>query len=142
MAQMGLKEQAKRLWLEALPTGFIEWHEDRQWLLVNLGKALTQSHQFEQAEAIIQMIEDAYYKEDVLVQLGMKLAQAHHWAKATKVAYSIESNIWKKEAILAELGKIMAQAKLWEKAEEMLLTHIPQFAFAIFAKSLVKRFPR
>jgi hypothetical protein len=96
--------------------------------LKDLGTALAQAQQlehaaqlWEQAERVINAIQDSYTQARALKDLVAVLAQAQLWVQAERISSTIQNSSQQAEA-LRDLGTALAQAQLWVQAERISST--------------------
>jgi tetratricopeptide (TPR) repeat protein len=133
MAQAQQWEQAHAVWkrAQAVISTIEERYEydsydyeyqasyNRAEALAHLAGRMAQAQQWEQAQAVINTIEDSYNRAKALVDLGTALAQAQQWEQAHAVIGTIEDSSLRAKA-LGDLAREMAQAQQWEQAQAII----------------------
>ena len=89
---------------------------------------LVQAQQWEQARAIIGMIEDNSVRAEALRDLGATLVQAQQWEQAqavwreTQAVIATTKNSRVRTWALRDLGTALVQAQQWEQAQAVIAT--------------------
>ena len=106
----------------------IENSSRRASVLSELGAALAQAQEREQAQAVwaeaervITSIENSSSRAKALRDLGEALAQAQEWTEAERVIALVE-NSYHRASALRNLGAMLAQAQEWTEAERVIAT--------------------
>jgi tetratricopeptide (TPR) repeat protein/ribosomal protein L37AE/L43A len=131
-------DQARRVWTEAEQAikaraqskvlrdlgilNAIKAHA-RSKVLRDLGKVYAQERSRPEAEQLIDVIQDLYWRAKVLSELGKAYAQAQQWDQAQRVWAEAERilipDLYRQAKVLSELGKAYAQAQQWDQAQRV-----------------------
>jgi len=129
-AQSGYLEDARRVWQKVQNTiPAIETSDSgkRTEILWELAKVLVKTKQWQQAEKVINSIQQGHEKASALCELGQGLAQAQQkeqalrvWQQAEKVISSLKQWSEERDRALRELGQALIHAQEWQQAEKVI----------------------